>query len=307
MTPPLETSELQAFTRAVEARSLSLAARELGLPRPTLSRRLARLEERLGVRLLRRTTRRLALTEPGAVLYEHAKNVLEAARIAEASVHHPEGALRGDLRVSVPPIYDDAFLAALCAFVEQHPQLRVDVTFTSRHVDLLQDADVALRASGSIEGGLIARTVQRSEMRAVASREYLARMGTPRRAADLASHHCLVFSNDGRSPRVQWPLKNGRSVRVKSALITNSFALLRTAACRGRGIALLPSSLVEHDLRSARLVHVLPDIVYEKAMLAVVYAERQFVSPAVRAFVAWMSTYAAAPAVPRARRPARTA
>ena len=164
---------------------------------------------------------------------------------------------------------------------------------------------MALRASGSIEGGLIARTVQRSEMRAVASREYLARMGTPHKAADLVGHHCLVFSSDGRSPRLQWPLKNGRTVRVKSVLTANSFALLRMAACRGRGIALLRSIVVEADLRSARLVHVLPDVIYEKSLLAVVYAERQFVSPAVRAFVAWMSTYAGEPAGSRARRPPR--
>jgi len=306
MPPPLETSELQAFTRTVEARSLSLAARELGVPRPTLGRRLARLEERLGVRLLRRTTRRLALTDAGSILYQHAKNVLEAARVAEASVHQEEGVIRGELRVSVPPIYEEAFLATLCAFTEQHPEPRVDVTFTSQHVDLLRDADVAVRANPSMEGGLIMRTVRRVEMCAVASRDYLARKGTPRKAADLVGHDCLVFSKDPRSPRTQWPLKNGQTIRVTSVLTTNSLALLRTAACRGRGIALLPSNLIEDDLRSLRLVHVLPDVICVRSVLAVVYAERQFVSPAIRAFVAWMATSTAGEAgSARPRRSAR--
>ncbi len=308
MTPPLDTSELQAFTRTVEAGSLSLAARELGVPRPTLGRRLARLEERLGVRLLRRTTRRLALTDAGSILYEQAKNVLEAARVAEASVHQREGVIRGDLRVSVPPIYDESFLAALCAFTEQHPELRVDVTFTSQHVDLLHDADVALRAGASIhpiQGGLIMRAVQRLEMWAVASREYLARKGTPQKPADLLDHDCLVFSKDGRSPRLQWPLRNGQSVRVTKVLASNSFALLRTAARRGRGIALLPSNLVEDDVRSHRLIRVLPDAMQEKMTFAVVYAERKFLSPAIRAFVAWMSERLSATSGARARRPAR--
>ena len=272
---------------------MSLAARELGVPRPTRGRRLARHEARHGVRLLRRTTRRLAVTDAGAILYEHARNILDAARVAAAAVHQPEGVLRGDLRVSVPPMYDEPFLTALSVFTEQHPELRVDVTFTSQHVDLLRDADVALRASASLEGGLIARTVRQLEMCAVASRGYLAEMGTPRKATDLARHRCLVFSKAGRAPRVQWPLKNGKSVRVQSALSTNSFALLQVAARRGRGIALLPSYLIEDDLRAGRLIHVLPEVIHEKSVLAVVYAERQFVIPAVRAFVAWLSNHLA--------------
>lgn len=292
MKAPLETAELQAFTRSVDARSLTLAARELGLPRATLGRRLARLEERLGVRLLRRTTRRIALTSAGATLYDHAKNVLEAARVAEASVHERDGIVRGDLRVSLPPIYDDALLGAVCAFGERHPDVRMHVTFTSKHVDLVRDADVALRASPSLEEGLVARTIRNTEMLAAASPAYLAARGVPRKASDLAGHDCLVFLGDDRTPMTQWPLKGGHTVRVQSTMASNSFALLREAARRGRGIALLLSTMADEDLRSGKLVRVLPDIVHAKARLALVYPERQLVAPAVRAFVEAMSAWA---------------
>src|SRR5512134_948587 len=113
MVDPVETTELLAFSRTIEARSLSRAAAELGVPRATISRRLARLEERLGVRLLRRTTRSLALTDAGETLYRHARIALDAVSQAEASVRTIDGAIRGDLRVSVPPVNDPTFLAML--------------------------------------------------------------------------------------------------------------------------------------------------------------------------------------------------
>src|SRR5688572_19138888 len=121
MADPVETAELLAFAKAVEAHSLSRAAAELAIPRATLSRRLARLEERLGARLLRRTTRSLVLTDAGENLYRHARIVLDAVQSAEASVRQVDDAVRGDLRVSVPPIVTDSFYAMLCAFKERYP------------------------------------------------------------------------------------------------------------------------------------------------------------------------------------------
>src|SRR5580692_10365016 len=127
MDRPLETSELQAFVRAVEDGSLSVAARKLGLPRQTLSRRLERLEERLGTRLLQRTTRRLAVTDAGAALYEHARTILESAKIAEQAVRERGQAVSGTLRVSLPPVYDESLLRAVADFSVRHPELRLHV------------------------------------------------------------------------------------------------------------------------------------------------------------------------------------
>src|SRR5450432_16852 len=120
MAEPLETAELVAFTRAVDARSLSRAAAELGVPRATLSRRLARLEERLGTRLLRRTTRSLALTDAGQGFYRHARIVLDAVSNAEASVARQRALIAGDLRVSAPPLLGEGFFDMLAAFAGAH-------------------------------------------------------------------------------------------------------------------------------------------------------------------------------------------
>src|SRR5262245_4894613 len=146
MIDAVETSELVAFTRTVEAKSLSRAAAELSTPRATVGRRLARLEERLGVRLLRRTTRALVLTDAGVAFYRHARIVLDAVGQAEASVRTSDNVIRGALRVTTPPLQDPSFHALVCDFASAHPEVVIQVDASSRHVDLLREGyDVALR------------------------------------------------------------------------------------------------------------------------------------------------------------------
>src|SRR4051812_49323264 len=165
MADPVETSELLAFAKAVEAKSLSRAAAELGVPRATIGRRLARLEERLGTRLLRRTTRSLTLTGAGDNFYRHARIVLDAITGAEASVRTTDNVMRGHVRASVPPIIDESFLEMVTSFAKKHPAVRVQIDFSTRIVDLLRDGyDVALRASAEIQPGLVARTVGRHKV-----------------------------------------------------------------------------------------------------------------------------------------------
>src|SRR5688572_20662708 len=148
MADPVETAELLAFAKTVEARSLSRAAAELAIPRATISRRLARLEERLGARLLRRTTRSLMLTDAGEALYRHARIVLDAVGHAEASVRRSDDAIRGDLRVSVPPMIHPSFFAFISKFATEHPEVRLHVHISTELVDLRRGGyDVALRAS----------------------------------------------------------------------------------------------------------------------------------------------------------------
>jgi len=169
MTDPVETSELLAFTRTVEAKSLSRAAVELGAPRATIGRRLSRLEERLGVRLLRRTTRALALTDAGDAFYRHARIVLDAVEQAEASVRRSDSVVRGTLRVATPPMLDPSFNALVCNFARAYPEVQIHVDASSRYVDLMREGyDVALRAGTEIEPGLVARTLARTSAVAVA-------------------------------------------------------------------------------------------------------------------------------------------
>jgi DNA-binding transcriptional LysR family regulator len=289
-----ETSELLAFVRTVETGSVSRAARELGLPRPTVSRRLARLEERLDARLLRRSTRRLALTDAGHELFRHARAVVTAVKDAEAAVRRADGEIRGLLRVSVPPSSDDRFSSMLLAFLAKYPGVRLEVSFTTQHVDLVASGyDVAIRAGTELDPGLVARHLARAEVFAVASPAYLARAGTPTAPEDLSAHACLVGFVRGERPQTYWPLLSGGHVRVEGRVATNDLALLRRAALAGMGIALLPGLAVDDDLQSGALVRVLPGIVGSTSRIAVVYPERQFLPPVVRAFVDFVAASAA--------------
>ncbi len=299
MSDPVETSELVAFTKTVDAKSLSRAAAELGLPRATVGRRLARLEERLGARLLRRTTRSLVLTEIGEAFYRQACIALEAVRLAEQTVRMTDDAVRGDLRVSVPPMMNESFHAMLCEFAARHPALRIHVHTSNQHVDLLHgDYDVALRASSQIQPGLIARTLFRDPMIAVAAPAYLADHGTPRTQRDLRSYRCLLGFARGELPESHWPLVSGGKLHIEGAFFSNDIALLCDAAVSGLGIALLPLGFVSPHLESGALVQVLANVVGADMQIALVYRERAFLPPQVRVFIdavaAWVPSELAA-------------
>ncbi len=288
-----ETTEFLTFVRTVEARSISRAARELGVPRPTVGRRLARLEEKLGVRLLRRTTRTMVLTDAGEALYQRARGVIAAVREAEQSVRRSDDAVRGTLRVSAPPMNLLHFGAMISDFIGRYPDVRLELDLTTRHVDLAAGSyDVAIRAAAQLPPGLIARNLMRSRLVAVASPEYLARHGTPRRVTEIAKHACLVGFAQGEHPSTHWPLVRGGQVRVEALMATNDLGVLLTAALGGRGVALLPLPLVYDDAAAGKLVAVLPERLGGETQLAVVYPEREFVAPAVRAFVDAVVTWA---------------
>lgn len=286
MKDPVETSELLAFSTTVDAKSLSKAASLLGVPRATVSRRLQRLEERLGVRLLRRTTRSLALTDAGEALYRHARIVLDAVNHAEASVRRTDATIRGDLRVSVPPMHDRAFTSMLCDFARAHPDVRLQVHFSSRHVDLLRDGyDVAIRAGSHFEPGLVARTLVRGRLLAVASPAYLAEHGTPRTRKDLRQHRCLMGFARGEVPQTHWPFGKEGIVHVEGAFFSNEVTMLADAALNGLGIALLPDVLAGPLVAEGLVEEVLAGHIGGETRVAVVYPEREFVPPQVRAFV----------------------
>jgi DNA-binding transcriptional LysR family regulator len=309
MTDPLETSELQAFARTVSARSLSQAARELGIPRATLSRRLARLEERLSVRLLSRSTRSLALTDAGEAFHRQAVLALEAVARAEASVHHSQDAVRGDLRVSTPPFTDNSFRNLVCEFCARYPDVRLHLDMSTRHIDLRKEGyDVALRASMDFEPGLIARVLSRAPTSALASPAYLKAQGVPQKLRDLRMHRCLMGFLRGELPQTHWPLLAGGKVQVEGAMFCNDISLVRDMVLRGLGIAVLPEFLVTDHLASGELVRVLPELIGAETRVAVVHLEREFVPPQVRAFVdaviAWAQSGLPAPSPARRTRPA---
>ncbi len=215
ISEPVETAELLAFARTIEAKSIAQAALELGIPRATLSRRLARLEERLGTRLIRRNSRSLSPTDAGKNFYRHARVALDAVAQAEASVRMASEAMRGDLRVTVPAMgvtrgAEESFHQLVTSFLAKHPDVRLQVEFSTRVADLQREGyDVALRAAYELQPGLVARTIARDKVIAVASPEYLAQNGTPSAVKDLRSHRCLTCFARGEHPQATWPTGDG--------------------------------------------------------------------------------------------------
>jgi DNA-binding transcriptional LysR family regulator len=278
-----------------------------------VSRRLARLEQRLGVRLLRRTTRSLVLTDAGTAFYRHARIVLDAVAHAEESVRRTDDSVRGDLRVSLPPMADGSIYALLCEFAAAHPHLRLHLHFSAEQVDLRRDGyDVALRAGSAIEPGLIARTLARMPLIAAASPAYLAAWGVPRTTHELKQHRCLLGFARGALPTTHWPLVSGGQLRVEGALTSNDVIFLCDAAVRSQGIALLPTVIASPRLAEGSLVQVLAGKVGTTSQLAVVYPERELVPASVKAFVAALVAWGTEhfspvqPPPPTKRKPAPT-
>lgn len=296
MKEPLPTVELLAFTTVVDAGSVSSAAQALRVPRATIGRRLALLERRVGRRLLRRTTRSQVLTEAGAVLYPHARMVLDAVKRAEESLRsEDDGPLRGEVRVSVPSFVPPSFSAMVREFMQRCPDVRLHVHLTNGVVDLRRDGyDLALRASRELEPGLIARTLARDELVAVASPAYLAKHGTPRTTRDLARHRCLLDFTGGDLPQAYWPASGSSQVHVDGVLFANSRTLLRDAAADGLGIAVLPMLDVRALLAGGALVQVLRGSISGELLIVIAHPDREFVPPQVRAFADALTAWAEA-------------
>lgn len=283
----MEPSEgFEGFVAAYEAGSISGGARELGVPRATLSRQITRLEKRLGVRLVHRDTRRFEPTEAGQTLYTRARRIVVESREAVHSVRRCDGKPRGVLRLSVPPSAESALAQMLIAFSEQFPEVRLQVQATTEHVDLRSGRfDVALRAGVIKDPDLIARVLLRSRSVLVGAPEYLARVGKPEDVGDLAEHRLLVGFAAGAQPARSWPLLDGGDVEVEPHLASNDLGLLREAARAGQGLALIPTLLVNRALESGELETLLEDEIGERSVLALVYPERDYLLPKVRAFV----------------------
>ncbi len=278
--------DFDAFVAIVDAGSISEGARVLGMPRATLSRQLARLEERLGTRLLHRSTRRMLPTPAGETLYARARALLESAQAAVESVERLDDIPRGPFRVSAAPMQTPVLGALIAEFVQAFPAVSVQLETTTRHVDLVADhVDVALRAGLVREPSLIARPLLRTELLAVASPEYLQRRGTPEDVSQLAEHACMGGFEGGIRPGHTWPLLAGGTTPITGPLVSNDMMVLQGAATSGLGIALLPDLLIEADLQGGALLPVLRGVVGLRTSLSLVWVEREFIDPKVRAFV----------------------
>lgn len=288
------TEGLEGFVEIVGHGSLTGAAQAMGLPRSTLSRQLSRLEDRMGVRLLHRTTRRIVPTRAGEELFLHARRIVDDARTAIDAVRRHDDVPRGRLRVTAPPTFDEVLAEPILSFVAAFPAVDLELDASSRVVDLVAEGfDVALRGGATAPPNHIRRVLFRSDAVGVASPAYLARAGRPASPDDLSDHALILNFDHAQAAEKTWPLLPG-AVRVAGAVVTNDIGIRRAAALRGVGIALLPSTSVRAALHDGRLELVLPHVLGVEASFALVYPERAFLQPKVRAFVDHILAWAAA-------------
>ncbi|MBS7663013.1 LysR family transcriptional regulator [Pseudomonas lalucatii] len=271
------------FTRVVECHSFTLAAQGLGMQKSTVSRRIALLEERLGVRLLNRTTRKLRLTEVGQAYYERCRQIMLDFAEAEQAVMQLQQAPSGQLRITAPIEFGQLLLGrVLGEFMREYPQITAEVELTSRHVDPVEEGvDIAILVGQPQDSTLIARKLFEAERLLCASPAYLKAHGAPQAVAELEGHRAILLPHD--SPR-HWPLL-GENLPCQRVLACNNITFAREAALAGAGIAGLPRMICAEALHSGRLVHLLPGARLPTGELYAVYPSRRFQAMKVKTFL----------------------
>lgn len=284
----MDLNDIVVFTKVAETKSFTGAAEQLGLPKSTVSRKLAQLEERLGVRLVQRTTRKLALTEIGEAYYERASRIVADLQAAEQVVTDMQATPRGRLKVTAPIDLSTRYLGAIIAeFIAAHADITVELDATDRVVDLIEDGyDVAVRFGQLPESTLIARKLATFAGFLCAAPSYLAKRGTPTAVEELDDHDKVLFLPSARS--TGWTLTNGdqtfelgRPARFSS----NNLAAVRDVVLAGGGISVMTEFMVACDIDQGKLVRLLPDWGGRAIDVQAVYPARQNLPPRLTLFL----------------------
>jgi DNA-binding transcriptional LysR family regulator len=288
-----DLTSLEVFVEVVDAGSLSAAARALGTSTSAVSKRISKLEEHLGVRLLERSSRHLAPTEPGWVFYERGQRVLAALDEAEMAVGRLADAPRGTLRVTAGVSFGERHLAPLVpAFLRAHPAIRVDLSLTDRFVHLLAEGrDVALRVGEPSDASLKARRLGESAMTVVASPTYLEARGTPAHPSELVRHECLRYALAAASR--EWRLSGDvpASIAARARFSCDHGGAMLAAVEAGLGLAVLPHFITGEALRAGRVVEVLREFRGAAFPVYALYPPGRHVLPTVRAFIDFLAAH----------------
>lgn len=284
--------QITAFVAAVEHGGFTAAGQALARDGSILSRRVTALEKRLGVRLMERTTRRLALTEAGEAFHQRMLAALRALQEIEQDTSAAAVGVRGTLRIALPATFGRMWVAPILpAFLAAYPELVVETAFEDRYVDLVAESfDVAVRIGTLTDSRLVVRRLAPSQRMLCASPTYLQAHGTPSHPTDLAAHACLGFSRLASHPL--WHLRDGdkvTAIRIAGPLVTDDAQSLVHAAVSGAGIAMVSDWLAGPELSSGRLVPVLPDHPVESnEAVYLVHPSARLVPAKTRAFADWI-------------------
>jgi DNA-binding transcriptional LysR family regulator len=289
-----DLNDLYFFAQVVEHGGFAPAGRVLGIPKSRLSRRIAELEDRLGVRLLQRSSRRFAVTETGQVYLRHCQAMLAEAQAAQEAIDHIHAEPRGTIRVSCPITLAQTLLSRLIGeFMNDYPLVNVIMDITNRRVDVIEEGyDVALRVRTVVESSnLVMRSFGTHRASLLASPKLLEQLGPPAAPNDLGRFPGLSLPmSDGR---YTWTLQNAdgetRIIEYVPRLIADDLTLLRETAIAGVGLTMLPEYLCREALQSRRLVRVLPQWSFMRSNLHAVFASRRGLLPAVRSFIDFLA------------------
>lgn len=283
----MDFNEAAVFVKVVQAGGFSAAARQLGLPTSTVSTRVSRLERRLGITLLQRTTRRLHLTEAGTAYYHHASMGLGHMLEAEAAVDEARQQPQGRLKVTAPADLGDVLLAGLIERTQrEYPALEVELLLTDRYLDLVAEGvDVAVRTGDLRDSSLIAKSLGTIHWAVFASPDYLKQAAPLEEPQDLHAHRCLQFTPMGRDA---WDLSNGRNtvtIPLAGRIMANSIGVVKTMVAGGQGVALLPDFICKTEQAAGDLVRVLSGWQGRADPVHLVYPRQRFMPPKLRAFI----------------------
>lgn len=290
MRAPLEDlASMALFASVVQLRSFSAAGRQLGLAKSAVSKRVALLEERLGVRLLVRTTRKLALTEDGVRYYTHCAALVASADAAEEAIAGASTAARGRIRVNAPVSFSQHFLpAALAAFFVRYPDISIELTAADAFVDVIEGGyDLVIRIAKLTDSGLVARRLATDRIVIVGAPSYLDQHGRPSSPSELIGHNCLRYSLVAREAEWQLP--------VRGSLDCSDGIALRNCALAGIGLASLPMFMVARDLAEGRLERVLEGARKAELGIYALFASRKQLPARTKLLIEHLATWFASP------------
>jgi DNA-binding transcriptional LysR family regulator len=281
----VDLNQMAIFVDVVRGGSFTEAAKTLGMPKSTVSKRVAELEDRLGTRLLQRTTRRVKLTPDGAAYYEQCRRIVDEALEVDRMVAGRGGQLRGPIRMTAPWLLGDTLAPLMERFLAAHPNVSLELRLSDQRIDLVAEGfDLAIRTGSLPDSSLVARRLGDVEHRICANAEYLEGRPAVRKPADLRAHDCLGFH--GSTATWNFERKGERiAVPVTGRYTVSSLPLIRRAALAGLGIAHLPQFVAEDDLAAGRLVRLLPEWSADRGAVHLVYPSSRNLSPRVRALV----------------------
>lgn len=290
----IDLNAMMLFARVVEAQSYSQAARDAGIPKSTISRKISQMEETLEVRLLQRNTRQLRLTQVGREVYDNCVNILREVNAVHATIENAREDVSGSLKVVMPIAFNQEVVAALCSgFMKQHPKVELEVEFADGEVDLIgQNCDIAVRFGPLTSSDLVARVLFERQLLLVASPDYLKIYGEPKGTGDLQDHHGLMLGSSRSAPI--WPLGTGgekRLVNFKPRAWANSSAAIKQMVKDGLGIALVTEAQCRNEIKNGELVRLLPDLAIEPIKAYGLYSSRYQLAPKISRFLDYFAQH----------------